>query len=95
MPVWVLCILFIVKLKKWVQKNRKKRLNPHHSFFVIVNNGEGDEIEYRSKLEKHLTDNCKIPGVLIVVGGGKGTLKTVSLAFKDKVPIILIYVRTK
>jgi hypothetical protein len=68
------------------------KLNPHHSFFVIVNNGEGDEIEYRSKLETHITEKCKIPSVLIVVGGGKGTFKTVSLAIKQKVPIILFAV---
>jgi NAD kinase len=75
-----------------LSKRKKGRLNPHHSFFVIVNNGDCDEIEYRSKLETHITEKCKIPSVLIVVGGGKGTFKTVSLAIKEKVPIIIIAV---
>jgi hypothetical protein len=60
---------------------------------VIVKNDKGDEIEYRSMLEKHITDNCRVPCVLIVVGGGKGTFKTVYLAIKQKVPIILVAVR--
>ncbi len=88
----VLCIVFIFKLQRSKQDKQENRLNSHHSFFVIVNNGKGDEIEYRSCLEKNITDNCKIPGVLIVVGGGKGTFKTVSLAIEQKVPIILIAV---
>jgi len=75
-----------------ILKRKKGRLNPHHSFFVIVNNGEDDEIEYRCKLEKYLTYHYEIPGLLIVVGGGKDTFKSVLFAINDKVPIILVAV---
>jgi hypothetical protein len=59
---------------------------------VIVNNGEEDEIEYRSKLEDHLTYKYEIPGLLIVVGGGEDTFKSVLFAIHEKVPIILVAV---
>jgi hypothetical protein len=87
------------KEKNGNRKSSKKinvPLNPHHSHFIFVDDGSTDkfgvEIEFRAKLEGALKDDKNIPMVLIVVGGGLGTLRTVKEALEHKTPIILIAV---
>lgn len=54
----------------------------------------GKEIDFRTQLESHLhnKENEKIPTVLMVINGGKNTLKTILNALKEKIPVLLLKV---
>ena len=51
----------------------KECLNPNHSFFIRVDNGEDGEIEYRKSLEIYVMKEEQILMVLIVLEGSNGT----------------------
>ena len=76
---------------------KKSLIDPNHSHFIFVDNSVlnlfGGEIPYRTKLEKTLqlkSKSVKIPLVLIVVGGGPNTYKTVGETVKEKTPCVFI-----
>ena len=81
-------------------------LDPNHSHFILVDDGTtdkfGGEIEFRSKLEDRI---CKeegpasasvedsvlpTPMVLIVVGGGLGTLQTIFQSLTNERPCVIL-----
>ncbi len=74
-------------------------LDPNHNNFILVDDGSegkyGVEIDFRANFEKELSGSTenKIPTVLIVVNGGDGTIKTVSEAIKNDVPVLVLSVR--
>jgi hypothetical protein len=71
----------------------KAALNPNHTHFILVDSpvaNWGQEILFRSELEKYLRDKFDIPLVLIVVNGGPGTLETVGEAAKNNVAIVVV-----
>lgn len=76
-------------------------LNPYHTHFVLVDGQKymknekdifGHEIEFRSDLESFLCSEemFDIPLLLVVVGGGPGTLKTVYEGVVRKFPVVVI-----
>ena len=77
-----------------VENKPEYSLNSSHSTFILVNNTNpnDDEIDFRNKCEQKLKDKFGIPMVLIVVGGGKGTLKTIKGALDFQIPVILVAV---
>lgn len=71
----------------------KCALNPNHTHFILVNTpsiGWGQEILFRSELEKYIRDKFHIPLVQIVVNGGPGTLETVGEAAKNNFAIVVV-----
>jgi len=67
-------------------------LNPNHSHFVLVESDStlwGEEIEMRSDFEEFLCTEYKVPGCLIVVGGGPGTLRTVAEGCGRKFSVVV------
>ena len=75
-------------------------LDRNHSHFILVKNLKnfeilkntgkapfGGEIDLRNKLEEELTNSNTIPTILIVLNGGKNTIKTVELSIAKKVNI--------
>ena len=69
-------------------------LNSSHSSFILVDNPNpnGDEIDFRLRFEHYIKTDLRIPMVLIVLEGGKGTLKTIKGAMDDQIPVILVAV---
>ena len=71
-------------------------LNPHHTHFVLVDNGTqgsaswGSEILLRASLENHIRRAKRVPSVQIVVQGGAFTLHTVLASAYTATPIILL-----
>lgn len=76
-------------------------LNPFHTHFVLVdghsqmrnpNDVFGHEIEFRADLESYLCspEKFNIPLLLVVVGGGPGTLKTVYEGIVRKFPVVVL-----
>ena len=80
-------------------------LDRNHSHFILVKNLKnveilektgkapfGGEIEFRNNIEENLRNINSIPTILIVLNGGKNTIKTVELSIVKKVPVLLIAV---
>ena len=73
-------------------------LDRNHSHFILVKNLKnveilkengkapfGGEIELRNNTEENLRNTNSIPTILIVMNGGKNTIKTVELSIAKKV----------
>lgn len=76
----------------------KALLDENHTHFLLIDNGKnefGEEIDFRTRFEKEVSDNfCegvkKIPIVCIILEGGIGTFKTCLSAAKNKTPCVII-----
>ncbi len=85
-----------------VMKKGNAPLNPNHSHFILVDNVSednskryeyGSEIQFRAAFEKALIKKYKKTQiVLIVVGGGPGTLETIQETLVTGAPVILVAV---
>ena len=57
-------------------------LDEQHSHFLLVDDGPsstwGSEIELRGKVEEKMCDFLRVPRVLLVIQGGRGTFRTVN-----------------
>ncbi|CAI9735241.1 Hypothetical predicted protein [Octopus vulgaris] len=87
-----------------IQTNAKKEkyaLDPNHSHFILVDDGTkdnfGEIIEFRKKLEHTISQekipeqkNFKIPAVVVLVGGGLETLKSVLDSISHNIPVITV-----
>jgi hypothetical protein len=77
-----------------MKRHSDAALNPDHTHFLLVDDGSykefGVEISFRNELEEQVRKSEIIPIVLMVVEGGVGTIETVLLALKKKIPIILM-----
>ncbi|XP_036366207.1 uncharacterized protein LOC115221041 [Octopus sinensis] len=87
-----------------IQTNAKKEkyaLDPNHSHFILVDDGTkdnfGEIIEFRKKLEHTISqekipeqENFKIPAVVVLVGGGLETLKSVLDSISHNIPVITV-----
>ncbi|KAL3908404.1 MAG: hypothetical protein SGPRY_009812 [Prymnesium sp.] len=80
---------------------RGARLDPNHTHFLLVDDGSewkyGAEIQLRAGLEQQLSrwsqetsGGIDAPKVLLVVGGGFGTLQTVLRQLQSKTPVVVI-----
>ena len=77
-------------------------LDPNHNFFILVEDQDGPgkwgaEIKFRADLEKTIKDiyqneKIEIPQILIVVEGGRGTLKTVYNSIRNQITVLLLQV---
>ena len=80
-------------------------LDRNHSHFILVKNLKnvevlnktgkapfGGEIQLRNNVEENLRNTNSIPTILIVLNGGKNTIKTVELSISKIVPVLLIAV---
>lgn len=70
-------------------------LNPNHSHFILVdsetNPGWGGEIKLRAEVEERYAFINQIPLILVVVGGGPGTLTTIVESISNgHYPIIIV-----
>ena len=70
-------------------------LDPNHTHFLLVDNDKkgspfGGEIKFRTELESQLSADMRIPKVLLVLAGGKGTVETVAESVKRKTPVVLV-----
>jgi hypothetical protein len=70
-------------------------LDPHHTHFLLIDNDKkgspfGGEIKFRTELERQLSADMRIPKVLLVLAGGKGTVETVAESVKRKTPVVLV-----
>ena len=69
-------------------------LDPHHTHFLLVDNdktpGFGGEIRFRTQLEERLSNDMRIPKVLLVLSGGKGTVEMVAESVKRCTPVVLV-----
>ena len=74
--------------------NSGAALEPRHSHFVLVDkeNGEwGDEVIMRDNVQQMLETWYKVPGVLLVLGGGPNTLATIVQAIiTSATPVIIV-----
>ncbi|XP_060069971.1 transient receptor potential cation channel subfamily M member-like 2 [Ylistrum balloti] len=80
---------------------KKKTLNANHTHFLLVEDGSqhqfGKESAYRAEMEHAIStfnmDSGKeawfVPVVLLVVGGGPNTMKTVLNAVLKKTPVVI------
>ncbi|XP_065175195.1 transient receptor potential cation channel subfamily M member 2-like isoform X2 [Sycon ciliatum] len=80
-----------------------RALNPHHTHFLLVDNGStgsyGVEIQLRARLEKAMS-KCRLEGangnaskisvVVLAVEGGPNTLRTIRQAVSKGLPAVLI-----
>ncbi|CAI9735597.1 Hypothetical predicted protein [Octopus vulgaris] len=87
-----------------IQTNSKEEmyaLDPNHSHFILVDDGTkdnfGEIIEFRKKLEHTISqekipeqENFKIPAVVVLVGGGLETLKSVLDSISHNIPVITV-----
>ena len=83
--------------------SKRAALDPNHSHILLVDNGkEGDwgaEIDMRAAIEDAICktpeddvegdDNMPTPMVLVVVGGGPGTLKTIVKTLEKERPVVV------
>ena len=69
-------------------------LDPNHTHQVIIDDGKADSFYGMIKLwaatEKKLRETLEIPGVLICVQGGLGTLETCATYLKEGTPLVLL-----
>ena len=79
-------------------------LDPNHSHILLVDNGQtgkwGSEIDMRAAIEDAICkvdpddeegdDNMPTPMVLVAVGGGPGTLKTIIATLEKKRPVVVL-----
>ena len=82
---------------KTTGKAKSEILDPNHSHFILVDDtylNFGGEIEFRAELEKKITETDKIPRVVLVVGGGPRTAKSVFEALDKKTPCVVLDVTT-
>ncbi|CAI9735612.1 Hypothetical predicted protein [Octopus vulgaris] len=86
-----------------IQTNSKEEmyaLDPNHSHFILVDDGTkdnfGEIIEFRKKLEHTISQEkipeteVKIPAVVVMVGGGPGTLKSVYDSISCNIPVVIV-----
>ncbi|CAL1535907.1 unnamed protein product [Lymnaea stagnalis] len=79
-------------------QEKRAHLDPNHTHFLLVDDGTegkfGIEIEFRSALEKFISDiesdGIKIPVVLVVVEGGPGTMETVQKSLEKGTPAVIV-----
>ncbi|XP_036366249.1 uncharacterized protein LOC115221043 [Octopus sinensis] len=82
-------------------KEEKYALDPNHSHFILVDDGTkdnfGEIIEFRKKLEHTISqekipeqENVKIPAVVVLVGGGLETMKSVLDSISHNIPVITV-----
>ncbi|CAC5368004.1 TRPM3 [Mytilus coruscus] len=82
---------------------KKVPLDHNHTHFILVDDGTdckfGGEIEFRSKLEGHISqqecdpesETCvHVPVVMIIVEGGINSMKTVWQSIKNEVPVLVL-----
>lgn len=69
-------------------------LDPNHSHFLFVETGAalGAEVPFRAALERHISDNLKIPLTVLVVGGGFRTAESIAQAVQQKTPCVFLEV---
>ena len=75
-------------IQKTIDNNFGKILNPNHTNFLII---DGDEMEFRRRLEMSLT--VESPVVIFLIQGGLNALEDVLDSLKRKIPIVLVAVR--
>eukprot|EP00106_Octopus_bimaculoides_P006451 XP_014773893.1 PREDICTED: uncharacterized protein LOC106871768 [Octopus bimaculoides] len=79
----------------------KYALDPNHSHFILVDDGTKDTFEeiikFRKELEYSISqekipkqENVKIPAVVVMVGGGHETLKSVLDSISYKIPVVIV-----
>ncbi|XP_052803928.1 transient receptor potential cation channel subfamily M member-like 2 isoform X2 [Mya arenaria] len=84
------------------QRINESFLDPNHSHFILVDDGTQHqfdiEIPFRAKLKKEIAsiktetkeDAKPMPNILLVLGGGPGTLKNVYQAILNNTPIVVV-----
>ena len=77
---------------KYNPSKPENSLNSSHSSFIMVDEPDGNEIDFRIKFEQYMKTKFGIPMVLIVLAGGKGTLKTILGALEYRIPVIVVAV---
>lgn len=71
-------------------------LNPHHTHFVLVDNGTvgsrawGSEIHLRAEIVATISSTKNVPVVQLVVQGGPGTLATVEASCLEGSPVVIL-----
>ena len=76
----------------YTQSGETADLDQNHSHFLLADDGDaagfGSEIALRTRLEEHLCQT--VPNVLVVVGGGKGTLETIYQSLQKRRPCVVL-----
>ncbi|WAR05106.1 TRPM2-like protein, partial [Mya arenaria] len=78
------------------QRINESFLDPNHSHFILVDDGTQHkfdiEIPFRAKLKKAIAEEkaVMVPNILLVLGGGPGTLKNVHEAILKNTPIVVV-----
>ena len=70
-------------------------LEPNHTHFLLVDNPDDvepayTEVAFRSALEKYCCEQLGVPGVQVVLQGGRGTLRTVHAALQLNCQVIFM-----
>lgn len=80
--------------RSWPNNRTGASLEPHHTHFILVDDGHegkwGGEIALRAELERAYCKRFGVPMVLVVIGGGPGTLATVVQAASQSIPVVLL-----
>ncbi len=84
-------------LTKPVKKKDEKieLLDPNHSNFILVDNAQynfGGEVNFRASLEAKIAETRQIPIVVLVVGGGPRTAKSILEALEKGTPCVVLEV---
>ena len=73
--------------------SNRKLLNRNHSSFIFVENEDGDENDYRIKLENYIQETLHIQMFTIVLNGNFETLKNIESSIERNRPIMIVAVR--
>jgi hypothetical protein len=69
-------------------------LDEQHSHFLLVDDGPsstwGSEIELRGKVEEKMCDFLRVPRVLLVIQGGRGTFQTVNAMLLSGCHVVIV-----
>lgn len=74
--------------------NKDILLDPNHSHFLLVETRSalGAEVPFRASLERCISNNLKIPIIVLVVGGGFRTAESIAQAVQLKTPCVFLEV---
>ena len=79
-------------------KNKDEKielLDPNHSNFILVDNAQhnfGGEVKFRASLEAKIAQTHQIPIVVLVIGGGPRTAKSIYQALEKGTPCVVLEV---
>jgi len=81
-------------VKRAQNSSASSALDSQHTHFLLVDSGTdskwASEIEFRGKVEEKISEDLRVPRVLVVIQGGKGTFQTVTDTLADDCHVVIV-----